>query len=145
MKHSLNVHVRYAHESTQVKCEYCAEAFKKQSNLNSHMKYVHDIFCNKILLDDECEIIFFECDYCTYRSCYEKNLRRHIITKHEDGQTFSCTQCEFETKWMANLQSHMKKIHLKDGEENFKCPDCDFSSSYKRNLTRHSHKMHGIK
>ena len=62
VKHSLDVHVRYAHKSYQVKCEYCSEAFKKQSNLNSHMKYVHDLFCNKILLDDECEITFFELD-----------------------------------------------------------------------------------
>jgi uncharacterized C2H2 Zn-finger protein len=144
VKHSLDVHVRYAHKSYQVKCEYCSEAFKKQSNLNSHMKYVHDLFCNKILLDDECEITFFDCDDCFFRTHYEKSLRRHIITGHKKGQTFSCTQCEFETKWMANLQSHVKNIHLKDGQENFKCPDCNFSSPYKRSLTRHSNEIHGI-
>lgn len=171
VKHSLNVHVRYAHEFDQVKCDYCSETFKKQSNLNSHMKYVHDIFCNKILLDDECEIAFFDCDDCSFQSRYEKHLRRHIATVHTKGPIMSCTQCNFETIYMANLQSHIKKIHLKDGQfscdqcsfktiymrnlkthiegihetkENFKCPDCSFSSVYKRSLTRHLKEIHGI-
>ena len=105
------------------------------------------------------------------RSRYEKNLRRHITTGHKKGQTFSCTQCEFETTYMVNLQSHVKKTHLQEEqfscdqcsfktlymrnlkthikgvhktEENFECPDCNFSSAYKRSLTRHSNEIHGI-
>ena len=132
VKHSLNVHVRYAHTFDQVKCEYWSETFKKQSNLNSHMKYVHDIFCNKILIDDECEIAFFDCDDCSFQSRYEKHLRRHIATVHTKGQTFSCTQCEFETTYMANLQSHVMKIHLKDGQ--FSCDQCSFNTLYMRNI-----------
>ena len=41
VKHSLNVHVRYAHELNQVKYDYCGQTFRKKSNLNSHMDYVH--------------------------------------------------------------------------------------------------------
>ena len=62
MKHSLNVNVRYAHELNQVKYDYCGQTFRKKSNLNSHMEYVHDTWSNKILLDDDYEITYFDCN-----------------------------------------------------------------------------------
>ena len=67
VKHSLNVHVRYAHELNQVKYDYCGQTFRKKSNLNSHIEYVHDTWTNKILLDDDCEITYFDCNDCTFR------------------------------------------------------------------------------
>ena len=62
VNHSLNVHVRYAHELNQVKYDYCGQTFRKKSNLNTHMEYVHDTWSNKILLDDDYEITYFDCN-----------------------------------------------------------------------------------
>ena len=139
-KHSLDVHIRYSHNQKLVECRYCNATFNRQSSLESHYKYVHDDPQREILLDDGCEIFYFECDDCSFRSRYQKNLTKHLLNYHSDKQSFACTDCDFKTKYLTNLSSHVKTIHRKDNPYN--CNECDFQTLYQRNLTQHVNMVH---
>ena len=140
LQHSLDVHIRSVHNYKRIKCEYCDNVFTRQSNLDSHYKYVHDILTNEIILDDGCEIIYYECEDCSFKSRYEKNLTRHITNAHSEVQSFSCTECYFKSIYLANLHSHINNFHQQ--KTKFNCNECDFKTLYERNLKVHIKTVH---
>ena len=70
-------------------CTICEKTFNRQSNLNCHYKYVHDIADNVLHMDDGIEIKYHNCEECSFTSRYEKYLRRHILTQHADHKEFN--------------------------------------------------------
>ena len=120
----------------------CKKSFNRQSNLNTHKKYVHDVVDNFLVMDDGMEIIYHDCEECTFTSRYEKYLRRHILTVHSDKKEFRCTKCDFSCNRMDNLSKHITNIHEKDTKSVHSCTMCDFTSSYLTSLRRHVREVH---
>ena len=142
MAHSLNVHVKSVHNFQTVECSICEKTFNRQSNLNTHQKYVHDLVENYLIMDDGLEIIYHECEECSFKSRYEKYLRRHNATVHSDQKDFKCMECNFSCNRMDNLSNHIKNMHEKDSKPIHFCTKCDFSSSYLTSLRRHVREVH---
>ncbi len=53
----------------------------------------------------------FQCDQCDRSYKHQKTLNDHL--KNECGKTanFSCTKCEYRTKWKQNLRAHFINVH----------------------------------
>ena len=85
----------------------------------------------------------FSCTECEFKTKYIANLNCHVKTIHKQEQQFTCDQCSFSTLYLRNLKVHIKGVH--DKKEKLKCPQCDFSSAYKSSLIRHSNEIHGIR
>ena len=64
MKQSLDVHVLYVHNLKTVPCTICEKTYNRQSNLNCHYKYVHDIADNVLHMDDGIEMKYNNCEEC---------------------------------------------------------------------------------
>merc|ERR1719295_577933 len=72
----------------------------------------------------------------------EKN-RQFVSYKTPDGKKmFSCSLCDFETKFGGTIHDHINAIHRKIKH---KCTECDFETMYLKTLTYHRTKKHGVK
>ena len=141
LKQNLDVHIRSVHKYRRVKCEVCEESFTRQSNLTSHYRYVHDVVDNYLIMDDGIEVQFFECENCQFESRYEKNLRKHIKTVHNEDPEFRCPECDYVCNRMDNLYRHLKLKH-EDTSNTIKCNECEYTTKLKYNLDRHMDRVH---
>lgn len=144
LKQSLDVHVKSVHNMKRVLCDICNESFTRQSNLNSHFKYVHDVRDNILDVDKGHEIEYFDCEDCSFRSRDQRNLRRHMTTKHKQTEIFNCTECDYTSNRMDNLTRHIRHAHSKSERNTYSCKECNFESRYKSNLLRHMKDIHQI-
>ena len=72
----------------------------------------------------------------------ERN-RQFISYKTPDGtKMFSCSLCQFETKFGGTIHDHINAIHRKIKH---KCTVCDFETMYLKTLNYHRTKKHGVK
>ena len=128
LKHSLNVDVKSVLNYETVQCNICKQNLIRQSNLNRHYKFVHDIVKNVLEMDEGTEIEYHECDQCQFKSQDVNNLRRHVLTFYSDLKSFNCTKCDFSCKRMDNLNRHIKNIHQRQPGSIYSCTLCEFSS-----------------
>jgi len=82
--------------------------------------------------------LYFNCEYCNYKTPEKCNLQQHMDSMHE-GVSYFCDQCTFKTPKRYKLAQHMDSMH--EGSC-FKCDCCEYISTKKRNLKRHIEKMH---
>ena len=78
-------------------CTKCDKKFISLSNLNAHMKSLH-------------EGIRYSCDKCEYKATQKVSLKVHIKSIHE-GVRYPCGQCQFIGTQRANLYTHVKNVH----------------------------------
>lgn len=142
MKQNLDVHVKSVHNYNIVKCDICEQSFSRQSNLTCHYKYVHDVVDNYLIMDDGLEAQYFECEECAFESRYEKVVRRHTISVHNNQRDFKCTECEYVCNRMDNLSRHIKTQHGSSSDSIHSCKECDYSSKFMYNLNRHVKNIH---
>ena len=65
----------------------------------------------------------FTCDICAY-SCAEKgNLKKHVISVHEEIKPFTCKICGYDSSQKSVLKRHFESVHEK--VKPFKCGICD--------------------
>ena len=126
-------------------CEKCDKAFRKKSNLNTHIKAVH----HKIK-DHMCT----ECGYATsekgalrkHMIVHDKirkpkpNFIKHIIAVHDKIRDHICEECGYTASRKFNLTSHIKAVH--DKIRDHICDQCDFTASEKAGLTKHIKAVH---
>jgi len=74
----------------------------------------------------------------------EREKQRQFTSyKTPDGKKmFSCSLCDFETKFGGTIHDHINAIHRK---VKHKCTECDFETMYLKTLTYHRTKKHGVK
>jgi len=140
----------------KVKAE-CPECGKHLSNVKEHIKQVHS------------NVKEHACNDCSYRSCFKKDLKKHVRAKHgkalEDdrieanvtggviepfvgigkvhtNQTESnkTTQCPLCQKYLTNINEHLKSVHAK--EKNFFCNECDYETMFRSDLLKHDELVH---
>ncbi|GAB1608742.1 hypothetical protein Ahia01_001158600 [Argonauta hians] len=109
----------------------------------------------------------FLCPQCHYVTDRKNNLKRHIITMHQDcAKVLEC--CGFVFRSKASLREHVSLFHstgygcricgrnfcrkallrrhlsVHSGQKDFLCPFCSYATSHKSNLERHQ-KVHSKK
>ena len=65
----------------------------------------------------------------------------HFKEEHPDERVFKCSECEYESHWLPNINSHMLGKHEKVG---LKCDQCDYTNRWKQSLLEHKRFVHGV-
>jgi hypothetical protein len=79
------------------RCEYCGLFYSTKSNLQYHIKGIH-------------EKLTYPCSYCDYQGNSKSSLYRHIKSIHE-GVTYPCSYCDYQATTQSNLNKHIQSIH----------------------------------
>ncbi|KAF5281232.1 hypothetical protein FQA39_LY05118 [Lamprigera yunnana] len=162
--------------SANLICEICGFHCKSKPNLYLHQKkhmgqsYVcstcnkrfirKDVFQEHILRHSDAKVICTECN----KDC--KNERTLIVHKHlhNGGNTYKCDKCPRTFSQIANLNTHIDKVHSKQcklcninfsssqlleihnkmhtSKEFYVCPLCNHSVKLRSSLNRHIKKHH---
>lgn len=100
------------------------------------------------------------CPHCKYSTDRKNNLKRHIVTMHQDSsKILECCDTVFKSK--ALLREHVllnhrsgyvckickrsfcrkallrRHLSVHNGQKDFRCPFCSYATSHKSNLERH--------
>ena len=78
-----------------------------------------------------------KCDQCPYVASSNKNLKRHMVSKHGD-KIYKCELCSYSAALKDKLISHITYVHQK----NFSCWECDESFSRNHMLQKHLEAVH---
>lgn len=111
----------------------------------------------------------FKCPQCMYITDRKNNLKRHIVTMHQEcSRVLECCGVSFRSKSL--LREHVSLFHqtgyscqicgrnfcrkallrrhttVHSGQKDFHCPLCNYATSHKSNLERHQkvHTRNGI-
>lgn len=83
----------------------------------------------------------FECELCGFAFGMKSNLKRHIMTVHEDRRLWRCNICGASFGLKQNLGTHVRVKHEK--RRPFACDTCGVSFGYKQVLQNHRRNIHG--
>jgi phage host-nuclease inhibitor protein Gam len=73
------------------------------------------------------------------KGCVECNAK-DVIYRRSRELVYSCQQCEYVSKRLADLKRHVKDVH--DKIRDLKCHICDYKSSQSSNLKQHIKTVH---
>ena len=133
------------------KCLQCDRLFRLRSNLNHHIKGVHEkvrypcqrcekqCFDKRTLKKHNCKT-GFKCSICDKSFKSKSSLYKHVKGIH-DKLRFYCKLCYGNYSDKSNLRKHVLSVH-----ENVKysCEFCDKAFSDQSNLITHKREKHGI-
>uniref|UniRef100_A0A672RZK5 Zinc finger protein 648 n=1 Tax=Sinocyclocheilus grahami TaxID=75366 RepID=A0A672RZK5_SINGR len=131
-------------ENRPYKCPYCSWAFKKSSNLLSHIDthqglkpHVCDL-CGKAYSPYHCPFCEkkkpYNCEECGKDFVRSSDLRKHERNMHTNNKPFLCKQCGQTFNKPLSLLRHERK-HL--GERPFVCPECGKAFALASRMTEH--------
>ena len=138
-------------------CNLCGKEFRDRSNYIRHHKKRHTKLVQRLLKSEDNQVAatvveggIYECDYCSFSSNAQKELRNHAV-RHIDMETdiivperdtnglFPCDLCEKRIRDKGNYKRHFKMVHLRT---QYCCNECEFSTTYKETLKRHMKTKH---
>lgn len=123
-KSNLNKHIKTVHDNVKdIKCTQCDFKCSIKSDLNRHIKAVHD------------KLKDIECTQCDFKCSTKGSLKIHIKAVHNKIKDIECPQCDFKCSTKTHLNRHIKQVHNKI--KDFECPQCDYKCSTKGHLDRH--------
>jgi len=85
----------------------------------------------------------FPCEQCGYIFGMRSNLKRHILTVHEEQRRYACKFCNKAFGLKQNLTTHVRVKHEK--ARPFRCEICMAAFGYKQVLVNHRRNIHGEK
>lgn len=158
-KDALKAHILTIHQTDRLKsflCSHCNKTFFNKSQLNIHMRAVHEkeknytcSLCGKSFFNAKDlsmhEVRHFEkkekCSKCEALFFCRVDLNRHFKNKHTAAE-IKCIHenCERKFHTNAKLKEHVKTRHEKLKE--FLCSYCESSFSQYNNLKRHIDSVH---
>lgn len=84
----------------------------------------------------------FECELCGFGFGMRSNLKRHVMTVHEDRREWRCDICGAAFGLKQNLGTHVRVKHEK--KRPFACEVCGACFGYKQVLQNHRRNIHGV-
>lgn len=112
-------------EEVQNKCKYCSKVFSVTSNLNRHVRRVHEkpnCAVEKNVTCTKCQLSF--------RDNYQ--LRVHSRT-HSREKPYSCSLCSFTAGRKGDVVRHMKRC----SGPKYQCNNCQKEFKSKKDVNRH--------
>ena len=116
---------------------------KHSSSLNDFDFYSCDAVLDnskndEIILPIKQEGETFYCDQCNYQTGRKGDLRKHCQSKHE-GVTYACGKCEYQPKDKSSLRKHQKAVN--EGVR-YLCDQCDYRTERPQSLNNHKQIKH---
>ncbi|XP_062853205.1 zinc finger protein 648 [Trichomycterus rosablanca] len=136
-------------ENRPYKCPYCNWAFKKSSNLLSHVEthsglkpHICDLcgkaYAHQGTLQQHKRLHTGErpycCPFCDKSFTWSSDYRKHIRT-HTGEKPYDCSQCGKEFVRSSDLRKHERNTHAKD--KPFPCNECGKTFNKPLALFRH--------
>lgn len=108
------------------KCLQCDRRFRLRSNLNHHIKGVH-------------EKVRYPCQRCEKQFYDKRTLKKHNCCINKEIRQFQCSICQKFVRSKSSLYKHVKGIHEKI---RFHCKLCYGNYSDQSNLRKHVLSVH---
>jgi Zinc finger, C2H2 type len=136
------------------KCIVCDKKLNCKLGMKNHLKYAHnnEFKCNKCpfksitrgyyLAHKKIHLKLHSCETCSHDFAHKINLELHQ-QNHRHGkyetivETFVCKICENSFPSLANLKSHLKRVHIDADSPKFECDFCSKKYSNRFNLYVH--------
>lgn len=83
----------------------------------------------------------FSCEICGFAFAMRSNLKRHVVTVHEERRGFKCGLCGSAFGLKQNLATHVRVKHEKSRP--YGCEVCGQRFGYKQVLQNHQKNIHG--
>ena len=150
----LTEHMRFHNKEKLFNCSICEKSFFTQSNVNKHIKEIHQkikpvakhacSLCSKTFtynsrLVDHMRTHLKEksvsCYLCEKKFYSQSNVNKHINEVHRKLKLFACTLCDKSFATRPHLETHVDGVHKKLNL--YACTLCDKSFSVKSNLNAH--------
>ena len=112
-------------EEVKNKCKFCGKVFSVASNLNRHVRRVHEGPNSPVEKNVTCE----ECDL-SFRDNHQ--LKVHQRT-HSQEKPFSCSLCSFKAARKGDVVRHMKRCN----GPKYKCNNCQKEFKSKKDVNHH--------
>ena len=154
LRRSLRKHQRAIHEGIKYLWDQCIYKTGRQQSLRKHKENKHsgnlndfDFYSSDALLDKGNDKIIlpikqegetFYCDQCNYQTGRNGDLRKHRQSKHE-GVTYACGKCEYQPKDRSSLRKHQKAVH--EGVR-YPCDQCDYKTGRPQSFNNHKQIKH---
>ena len=151
----LNLHVESSHINAEYRCNACDFTCKNVMEIRNHTNNNHAPdgikrtgirkgASSKELKQFFQGIISKKCITCGQNMEYREDFSRHIYLNHPDSfvrskrkrrgdikeedlsKYYHCSECDYSSKFITNLRSHIMLIHMKT---KFSCKDCTFQSN----------------
>ena len=84
-------------------------------------------------------VVTYPCKKCDYEAKFLKNLNHHTKTHHEEREWYFCQSCDYKGS-KKGLRVHIESKH---GSKLFKCDKCDYVSRRDEYLKKHVRDQHG--
>uniref|UniRef100_A0A0X3NM35 C2H2-type domain-containing protein n=2 Tax=Schistocephalus solidus TaxID=70667 RepID=A0A0X3NM35_SCHSO len=125
-KQSLDRHISVVHHrEATFACEYCEFEASDRATFSEHMaRHFH-------LKDVACE-------FCNHRCISKRELKDHILFKHQDERSYACPLCAKTFKTAGTLSRH-RRTHT---NISYTCELCSAKFNRQSNLTRHMRTVH---
>lgn len=130
-RREFKLHISSVHftEGVLTKCSYCDEYFSSNSfEYRSHLR-THNSF---------------QCSLCGAKFSRERDLRAHVLEKHDPehrNSVFACQFCGTVFSTVSNLNSHIRASHGVE-TRTFNCMYCSKAFAHKHVLQRHIDSVH---
>ena len=122
---SLRGHIKVAHNSEEVSCEFCGKIFATYHRYNRHKLVSHT------------NVRSYECPKCEYKGSTKYYLQCHM-EKHEEAK-LACNHCGKTFRQRGALKFH---IMTHTGEKPYACSDCTYRCIQPFELRKHFLKQH---
>ena len=137
---ALGEHKSMVHDGISYSCKECEKYFSRNSTLKKHINYKHLKIPRPHLPQN------FRCTLCSFKSCKESTLDKHIENFHVNKISFKCDECEFEFKHRKSLTRHKRlNKHIKSSDVKktiYNCDSCEVFYEHRNSLARHKRLSH---
>ena len=130
-KKSIKAHISSFHSDFQLECPICQQKFTRERLMTMHIQVAHNPNKKREFKCKECDKAYTTTDY----------LRKHIRYQHKKSEVgkWVCKICDISYAQSGGLYIHNQSKH---GPKLFKCVECDQMFSKKVILTRHTMSQH---
>lgn len=115
--------------SGQYSCHLCEANFKRRSDMNRHVRVVHE------------KQRPFQCPQCLQRFGEKSNMQKHVRMVHQNIRGFHCNHCGAKFGQRGNCEAHVRAVHEKRPGK-YECEQCSKAFTRKSHLLDHYHAEH---
>mmetsp|Transcript_12431 Transcript_12431/g.25298 ORF Transcript_12431/g.25298 Transcript_12431/m.25298 type:complete len:295 (-) Transcript_12431:130-1014(-) len=128
-KSNMNKHIRHVHEKLRPYiCRLCGKKFGQKSSIDKHVIVVHE------------KRRIHKCDLCGSRFGQVGDLNVHVRTVHEKKRPYGCATCGATFGLRSHLNKHLRVVH--ERQRPHSCTICSASFGEKSDLRKHEKSLH---